>query len=71
MLADPKDFFAPWRPAQLAEVDRNRVRNCRHCVLRFYDTSKKGARRWCSMQLCGNRLKVTAYAACQRANDRN
>ena len=36
-----------------------------YCI--FYDTSKKGTRRWCSMQLCGNRLKVAAYAARQRA----
>jgi predicted RNA-binding Zn ribbon-like protein len=47
-------------------VDRNRVRKCDQCVLHFHDISKKGTRRWCSMQLCGNRLKVAAYAARQR-----
>src|SRR5438309_9482099 len=31
--------------------------------LHFHDISKKGTRRWCSMQLCGNRLKVAACAA--------
>lgn len=70
----PEDLFAPVAHSAamlFAEVDRNRVRKCGHCVLRFYDTSKKGTRRWCSMQLCGNRLKVAAYAARQRANDRN
>ena len=49
-----------------AEAHRDRVRKCEQCVLHFNDTSKKGTRRWCSMQLCGNRLKVAAYAARQR-----
>ena len=65
----PDDLFAPlaYSTAMLfASADRNRVRKCGQCVLHFYDTSKKGTRRWCSMQLCGNRLKVAAYAARQR-----
>ena len=65
----PEDLFAPLaRSAAMlfAKVDRNRVRKCGQCVLHFYDTSKKGTRRWCSMQLCGNRLKVAAYAARRR-----
>lgn len=44
-------------------ADRSRLRMCGNCVLHFLDTSKKGTRRWCSMQLCGNRLKVAAYSA--------
>ena len=70
----PEDLFAPLahNAAMLfADVDRNRVRKCAQCVLHFYDTSKKGTRRWCSMQMCGNRLKVAAYAARQRADNRN
>jgi predicted RNA-binding Zn ribbon-like protein len=66
----PEDLFAPlaYNAATLfAAVDPKRVRKCRQCVLHFYDTSKKGSRRWCSMQICGNRLKVRAYAARQRA----
>jgi len=65
----PEDLFAPLAHSAaklFAEADRNRVRMCDQCVLHFYDTSKKGTRRWCSMQLCGNRLKVAAYAARQR-----
>jgi len=50
----------------LTTADRSRIRKCASCVLHFYDTSKKGTRRWCSMQLCGNRVKVAAYAARQR-----
>jgi predicted RNA-binding Zn ribbon-like protein len=67
----PEDLFAPLADSAaklFASVDHNRVRKCGQCVLHFYDTSKKGTRRWCSMQLCGNRLKVAAYAARQRLN---
>jgi predicted RNA-binding Zn ribbon-like protein len=69
----PEDLFAPLAHSAatlFADLDRNRVRKCRHCVLHFYDTSKKGTRRWCSMGLCGNRLKVAAYAARQRVGHR-
>jgi predicted RNA-binding Zn ribbon-like protein len=65
----PEDLFAPLAHSTatlFANVDRSRVRKCEQCVLHFHDTSKKGTRRWCSMQLCGNRLKVAAYAARQR-----
>jgi predicted RNA-binding Zn ribbon-like protein len=65
----PEDLFAPLADGAatlFAEVSRNRVRKCGQCVLHFYDTSKKGTRRWCSMQLCGNRSKVAAYAARRR-----
>jgi predicted RNA-binding Zn ribbon-like protein len=68
----PEDLFAPLAHSAamlFANVDRNRVRKCDQCVLHFHDTSKKGTRRWCSMQLCGNRLKVAAYAARQRLNE--
>jgi predicted RNA-binding Zn ribbon-like protein len=69
----PEDLFAPLAhsaAALFASADRGRVRKCDQCVLHFYDTSKKGTRRWCSMQLCGNRLKVAAYAARHRSRHR-
>jgi predicted RNA-binding Zn ribbon-like protein len=65
----PEDLFAPlaYATAKLfTEADRSRLRKCGQCVLHFLDTSKKGTRRWCSMQLCGNRLKVAAYAQRKR-----
>ena len=65
----PEDLFAPVAHSAailFADVYRYRVRKCGQCVLHFYDTSKKGTRHWCSMQLCGNRIKVAAYAARQR-----
>jgi predicted RNA-binding Zn ribbon-like protein len=70
----PEDLFAPLAHSVailFADADWNRIRKCGQCVLHFYDTSKKGTRRWCSMQLCGNRLKVAAYAARRRAIARN
>ncbi|MFI6319635.1 CGNR zinc finger domain-containing protein [Nonomuraea sp. NPDC050556] len=38
----------------------DRVRMCAgdRCALIFYDTSRPGARRWCSMDRCGNRSKL-------------
>jgi predicted RNA-binding Zn ribbon-like protein len=40
------------------------VRKCANpkCVLYFYDASRTGKRRWCSMAVCGNRMKVAAHA---------
>jgi len=67
----PEDLFAPivHSAAMLfANLDHQRVRKCGQCVLHFYDSSKKGTRRWCSMQLCGNRRKVAAYTARQRTS---
>ncbi len=68
-LREPEDLFAPLGHSAatlFTTVDRKRIRKCGRCLLHFHDTSKKGTRRWCSMQLCGNRLKVAAYAARQR-----
>jgi len=38
-----------------------RLKVCRNCEWSFYDYSKNRAASWCSMQLCGNRLKTRAY----------
>jgi predicted RNA-binding Zn ribbon-like protein len=68
-VREPEDLIAPLAHSAvslLVELDRQRIRKCAECVLHFHDTSKKGTRRWCSMQLCGNRHKVAAYAARQR-----
>lgn len=47
----------------LATGDRDRLRRCvaTDCGLWFYDTSRGGKRRWCSMARCGNRAKVAAH----------
>jgi predicted RNA-binding Zn ribbon-like protein len=40
-----------------------RVRQCsdQYCSWLFVDASRNGRRRWCSMQLCGNRARVRSY----------
>jgi predicted RNA-binding Zn ribbon-like protein len=45
------------------------VRKCAspRCVLYFYGASRTGKRRWCSMAMCGNRMKVAAHARRGRA----
>ncbi|MGA7157351.1 MAG: ABATE domain-containing protein [Acidobacteriaceae bacterium] len=60
----PEDFWGPIvedAAELLAETEPARLRKCEACVVHFFDTSKKGSRRWCSMNLCGNKLKVAAY----------
>jgi predicted RNA-binding Zn ribbon-like protein len=66
----PEQLFAPLADAiasLLTNGNPSRIRKCRTCVLHFYDTSKKGTRLWCSMNLCGNRSKVAAFADRRRA----
>jgi predicted RNA-binding Zn ribbon-like protein len=52
----------------LAEGDFELIRQCEStdCTLWFYDRTKAHRRRWCSMALCGNRAKVTAFRARQK-----
>ncbi|GAA5155050.1 CGNR zinc finger domain-containing protein [Pseudonocardia eucalypti] len=63
------DRRAGWLAAvdylRLRERDADRIRRCAHpdCVLYFYDTSPKRARRWCSMAGCGNRAKAARHYA--------
>jgi len=47
----------------LCDGDLSLVKKCRNdaCILYFYDTTKNHARQWCSMGLCGNRIKVAAH----------
>ena len=54
--------------ALMAEGPEAPVRQCAHprCVLYFYDDSRSRRRRWCSMAVCGNRMKVAAHAQRRR-----
>ena len=40
-----------------------RLKSCpgSHCGWLFYDGSRNGSSRWCSMSICGNRQKTAAY----------
>ncbi len=53
----------------LSEPEIDRIRKCEACVVHFFDTSKKGSRRWCSMNICGNKLKVAAYQRRKREGE--
>jgi len=45
-----------------------RLKVCRKCRWAFYDKSKNRSGSWCSMQLCGNRLKTRAYRSRRRTS---
>ncbi|GAA1528021.1 CGNR zinc finger domain-containing protein [Actinomadura kijaniata] len=65
-----------WLPAWTAAADLvrlyaqrpDRVRKCANpeCVLWFHDVSKNGSRRWCSMEICGNRAKTARFQETHR-----
>ncbi|MGC9668064.1 CGNR zinc finger domain-containing protein [Planosporangium sp. 12N6] len=40
---------------------RLKICSSRACRYVYYDRSKNGSRRWCSMEVCGNRSKTRAY----------
>jgi predicted RNA-binding Zn ribbon-like protein len=39
----------------------SRLKPCRNCGYLFWDASRNRSAAWCSMQLCGNRLKVRRH----------
>ncbi|MBW8819319.1 MAG: CGNR zinc finger domain-containing protein [Streptomyces sp.] len=67
-LSDP-DWGPAWLAArnylELLTAAPDRIRSCAHdlCVLHFFDTSRNGTRRWCSMATCGNRAKASRHYA--------
>jgi predicted RNA-binding Zn ribbon-like protein len=71
-LREPTDLWAPIIDGVANLVSEtataiSRIRKCESCVVHFFDISKKGSRRWCSMNICGNKLKVAAYQRRKRA----
>ncbi|SSW72543.1 CGNR zinc finger domain-containing protein [Achromobacter agilis] len=47
----------------LTDAQLDLVRQCEahDCTLMFHDKTKAHRRRWCSMAVCGNRMKVAAF----------
>lgn len=41
--------------------DRLKICPAADCAWAFYDASRNRSRRWCSMEVCGNRSKVRAF----------
>jgi predicted RNA-binding Zn ribbon-like protein len=63
---NPNGVLAPLAEAVaefLVMADFRLVRRCEgeDCVLWFYDRTKAHRRRWCSMEVCGNRNKVAKF----------
>lgn len=68
----PEALLAPLAEAGaefLATADFSLVRACEgpDCVLWFYDRTKAHRRRWCSMDVCGNRNKVARFRSRQES----
>jgi predicted RNA-binding Zn ribbon-like protein len=49
--------------ALLTSVDTDRIHQCKSATCRwlFLDMSRNHSRRWCDMQLCGNRMKARRF----------
>jgi len=47
----------------LSEANFSLIKRCNNpkCIRYFYDTTRNRSRRWCSMETCGNRIKVASY----------
>jgi predicted RNA-binding Zn ribbon-like protein len=43
--------------------DRERIKQCSNCGWVFVDNSRNKSRRWCSMEVCGNRVKARRHAS--------
>ena len=54
----------------LAGADIENVKRCAHppCTRLYLDSSRAKNRHWCGMSTCGNRAKVQAFRARQRAS---
>ena len=48
-----------------------RLKACRNCRWAFYDYSRNRSATWCSMQICGNRLKTRTYRHRSRRRPRS
>jgi predicted RNA-binding Zn ribbon-like protein len=65
-LTEPLRALAPIARSAADLIAQGRgaiVRKCANprCALYFRDTSRTRRRRWCSMAVCGNRMKVAAH----------
>jgi predicted RNA-binding Zn ribbon-like protein len=53
----------------LTQADLSRIKQCHgdHCGWLFFDTTKNKSRRWCEMEVCGNRAKQRRHQTRRRA----
>jgi hypothetical protein len=57
----------------ISSADFRYVKACQgdHCILFFLDQTRRHARRWCSMAVCGNRAKQQALLARRKKRKRS
>ncbi|MGP8233107.1 MAG: CGNR zinc finger domain-containing protein [Methylovirgula sp.] len=65
---DPESLLLPIAETMgefVCTADFSRVKPCEgsHCTILFLDHTRSGARRWCSMAVCGNRAKQAMHRA--------
>lgn len=65
-IKSPNDLLLPLAESVvnfLCEANLLLIKYCGNpgCIRYFYDSTKNHSRRWCSMETCGNRMKVAAY----------
>ncbi len=55
----------------LSQENLSLIKKCQNpkCILLFYDSSKNQTRRWCSMKICGNRMKAAAHYKRKKQED--
>jgi predicted RNA-binding Zn ribbon-like protein len=69
---EPKETNEVWASIAIAvaepltDVSPVRLRECEACTVHL----KKGSRRSCSMNICGNKIKVAAYQKRKRAAEK-
>lgn len=69
VVADGQHWVVPWLAGEaywdLLHRVPDRIRQCQHpqCVLWYLDTSPSATRRWCSMSVCGNRVKARRHCS--------
>jgi predicted RNA-binding Zn ribbon-like protein len=51
--------------AAMLDGSWRRLKACKECSWAFYDHSRNGAGNWCSMKVCGGRVKQRRYYASQ------
>jgi predicted RNA-binding Zn ribbon-like protein len=56
--------------AAILDGSWTRLKACPNCRWAFHDYSRNRSARWCSMQLCGNRLKTGDYRRRRRGRPR-
>ena len=67
----PETLLLPLAEAMgdlICHADFSRVKNCEgpSCTMWFHDVTKNHTRRWCDMNVCGNRAKAALHRAKRR-----